>query len=109
MRYAAGQAGAVCVRVNRRECQGSVVDEIQRLSRKSVAVFVDLSGAKPNVLDETGYAHALKKPCIHICSTPLEKVPFDVHQWKTTKYPGVRLTNSAKSWPNGLRKSSRRP
>jgi hypothetical protein len=29
---------------------------------------------------------ALKKPCIHICSTSLEKLPFDVLQWKTTKY-----------------------
>jgi hypothetical protein len=89
MRYAAEQAGAVCTRVDRREFQGSVVDEIQRLIRKSVAVFVDLSEAKPNVLYETGYAHALKKPCIHICSTSLEKLPFDVLQWKTTKYsPG---------------------
>lgn len=89
MRYAAEQVGAVCTRVDRREFQGSVVDEIQRLIRKSVAVFVDLSEAKPNVLYETGYAHALKKPCIHICSTPMEKLPFDVFQWKTTKYnPG---------------------
>jgi hypothetical protein len=89
MRYAAEQVGAVCTRVDRREFQGSVVDEIQRLIRKSVAVFVDLSEAKPNVLYETGYAHALKKPCIHICSTPMEKLPFDVLQWKTTKYnPG---------------------
>ena len=89
MRYAAEQMGAVCTRVDRREFQGSVVDEIQRLIRKSVAVFVDLSEAKPNVLYETGYAHALKKPCIHICSTPMDKLPFDVLQWKTTKYnPG---------------------
>ncbi len=89
MSYAAEQAGAVCDRVDRREFQGNVVDEIQKLIRKSVAVFVDLSEAKPNVLYETGYAHALKKPCIHICSTPLEKLPFDVLQWKTTKYnPG---------------------
>jgi hypothetical protein len=89
MRYAAEQVGAVCDRVDRREFQGNVVDEIQKLIRKSVAVFVDLSEAKPNVLYETGYAHALKKPCIHICSTPLEKLPFDVLQWKTTKYnPG---------------------
>ncbi len=89
MRYAAEQVGAVCTRVDRREFQGSVVDEIQSLIRKSVAVFVDLSEAKPNVLYETGYAHALKKPCIHICSTPIEKLPFDVLQWKTTKYnPG---------------------
>ncbi|HXV84452.1 MAG TPA: hypothetical protein VEG60_31775 [Candidatus Binatia bacterium] len=89
MRYAAEQVGAVCDRVDRREFQGNVVDEIQKLIRKSVAVFVDLSEAKPNVLYETGYAHALKKPCIHICSTPLDKLPFDVLQWKTTKYnPG---------------------
>jgi hypothetical protein len=89
MRYAAEQVGAVCTRVDRREFQGNVVDEIQSLIRESIAVFVDLSEAKPNVLYETGYAHALKKPCIHICSTPLEKVPFDVYQWKTTKYnPG---------------------
>jgi hypothetical protein len=89
MRYAAAQIGAVCTRVDRREFQGSVVDEIQRLIRESIAVFVDLSEAKPNVLYETGYAHALKKPCIHICSTSLEKLPFDVLQWKTTKYnPG---------------------
>jgi hypothetical protein len=89
MRYAAEEVGAVCTRVDRREFQGNVVDEIQSLIRESIAVFVDLSEAKPNVLYETGYAHALKKPCIHICSTPLEKVPFDVYQWKTTKYsPG---------------------
>jgi hypothetical protein len=41
-----------------REFQGSVVDEIQRLIRQSVAVIVDLSEAKPNVLYEAGYAHA---------------------------------------------------
>ena len=89
MRYAAEQAGAVCDRVDRREFQGNVVEEIHRLIRKSVAVIVDLSEAKPNVLYETGYAHALKKPCIHICSTTVEKLPFDVAQWKTTFYqPG---------------------
>src|ERR687892_640884 len=89
MRYAAEQVGAVCDRVDRREFQGNVTDEIRRLIRRSIAVFVDLSEAKPNVLYETGYAHALKKPCIHICSTTVEKLPFDVAQWKTTLYhPG---------------------
>src|SRR5918996_5804064 len=86
MSYAAAQVGAVCDRVDRREFQGNVADEIQSMIRRSIAVFVDLSEAKPNVLYETGYAHALKKPCIHICSTPLEKLPFDVLQWKTTRH-----------------------
>ena len=89
MCYAAEQVGAVCDRVDRREFQGNVVAEIQRMIKSAAAVFVDLSEAKPNVLYEAGYAHALKKPCIHICSTPFEKIPFDVSQWKTTKYtPG---------------------
>ena len=89
MRYAAEQVGAVCDRVDRREFQGNVVDEVQAMIKSAVAVFVDLSEAKPNVLYEAGYAHALKKPCIHICSTPFEKIPFDIAQWKTTKYnPG---------------------
>jgi hypothetical protein len=89
MRHAAEQVGAVCDRVDRREFQGSVIDEVHRLIRKSIAVIVDLSESKPNVLYEAGYAHALRKPCIHICSTPMEKLPFDVGQWKTTTYhPG---------------------
>jgi len=86
MSYAAEQVGAVCDRVDRREFQGNVVDEIHRMIRKSVAVIVDLSESKPNVLYEAGYAHALKKPCVHICSTSLERLPFDVGQWKTTLY-----------------------
>ena len=86
MSHAAEQVGAVCDRVDRREFQGNVVDEIHRMIRKSVAVIVDLSESKPNVLYEAGYAHALKKPCVHICSTPVEKLPFDVAQWKTTLY-----------------------
>jgi hypothetical protein len=86
MRYAAEQVGAVCDRVDRREFQGNVIDEIHRLIRSSVAVIVDFSESKPNVLYEAGFAHALNKPCIHICSTPLDKLPFDVSQWKTSKY-----------------------
>ena len=62
------------------------MEEVHRLIRKSTAVIVDLSESKPNVLYEAGFAHALKKPCIHICSTALEKLPFDVAQWKTTPY-----------------------
>jgi len=89
MSYAAEQVGAVCDRVDRREFQGNVVEEVHRMIRRSSAVIIDLSESKPNVLYEAGFAHALKKPCVHICSTTLEKLPFDVAQWKTTRYePG---------------------
>ena len=89
MRYAAEQVDAVCDRVDRREFQGNIVDEINRLIKRSAAVFIDLSESKPNVLYEAGIAHTLKKPSIHLCSTSLNKLPFDVSQWKTTEYkPG---------------------
>lgn len=105
MRHAAEQVGAVCERVDRREFQGSVVDEVQRLIRKSIAVIVDLSESKPNVLYEAGYAHALKKPCIHICSTPIEKLPFDVSQWKTTPYHPGQTHKLAKDLAQRLKES----
>jgi hypothetical protein len=89
MSYAAEQVGAYCTRVDRREFQGNVIDEIQRLIRGSLAVFIDLSESKPNVLYEAGFAHALEKRCVHICSTPIDKLPFDVAGWQTTRYqPG---------------------
>jgi hypothetical protein len=86
MSHAAEQAGADCKRVDLKEFSGDIVTEIKRLIHSSVAVIVDLSEAKPNVLYEAGYAHALRKPTVHICSTPLAELPFDVRNWNTIPY-----------------------
>ena len=86
MAYAAESVGAVCERVDHEDFQGDVVDEIKRLIHRSVAVISDLSESKPNVLYETGFAHALSLPTVHICSTPLSQLPFDVRNWNTIEY-----------------------
>jgi hypothetical protein len=86
MSHAAEQVGADIKRVDRKEFSGDIVAEIKRLIARSVAVIVDLSEAKPNVLYEAGYAHALRKPVVHICSTPLSELPFDVRNWNTIAY-----------------------
>jgi len=86
MGYAAKKVRAVCKRVDRTEFSGDVVEEIERLIRASVAVIVDLSESKQNVLYEAGFAHALEKPTVHICSTNLALLPFDVRNWNTIKY-----------------------
>jgi hypothetical protein len=86
MSHAAEQVGADCKRVDLKEFSGDIVTEIKRLIHSSVAVIVDLSEARPNVLYEAGYAHALKKPTVHICSTPLSDLPFDVRNWNTIPY-----------------------
>jgi len=89
MTYAAEQADTTCLRVDKLEYSGDIVAEIQSLIRSSLAVIADLSEASPNVLYEAGFAHALKKPTIHICSTPLGDLPFDVAHWNTISYtPG---------------------
>lgn len=86
MAYAAEQVGAACQRVDRTEFTGDVVEEVRRQIVASIAVIVDLSESKPNVLYEAGYAHALDKPAVHICSTSTDKLPFDVRNWNTLEY-----------------------
>jgi hypothetical protein len=86
MSFAAEQMNAACKRVDRTEFSGDVVEEIKNLIRRSLGVVVDLSQAKPNVLYEAGYAHALGKPSVHISSTPLTDLPFDVRNWNTLTY-----------------------
>lgn len=86
MSYAAERVSAACTRVDRSEFSGDIVDEIRRLISESIAVIVDLSEAKANVLYEAGYAHALNKPTVHISSSPLAQLPFDVRNWNTLKY-----------------------
>ena len=86
MAYAADTVGAKCVRVDREMFSGNIMDTMFKMIKDAVAVIVDLSEAKPNVLYEAGFAHALRKPIIHICSTPLKKLPFDVAQWNTLPY-----------------------
>lgn len=86
MAGAAAAVGAGCTRVDEEEFTGDVVDEIQRLIHFSMLVIADLSESKPNVLYEVGYAHALKKPTVHICSTSLDDLPFDVRNWNTVVY-----------------------
>jgi len=71
------KADVVCKRVDSEVFSGSIIEKIKKLIRKSNVVIVDLSDAKPNVLYEAGFAHALRKPSIHITSTP-DNMPFHV-------------------------------
>jgi hypothetical protein len=53
---------------------------------RPIAVMADLSGSAPNVLFEVGFAFALGKPCVLVCSTPLNELPFDIRNQKTISY-----------------------
>jgi hypothetical protein len=83
---AAKDLNATCIRVDQEEFVGDIPSRIRKDIRRSSAVIVDLSGARPNVLYEAGFAHALGKPAVHICSTPIGQLPFDVSHNNTLVY-----------------------
>lgn len=84
--HAAEKVGAAAKRVDSDPYSGDVVERIKELIRSSAAVVADLSESRPNVLYEVGFAHALEKPTVAICSTPLSDLPFDVRNWNTLPY-----------------------
>jgi hypothetical protein len=86
MASACERVNLACRRVDKEEFTGDIVDRIHDMIRNCVGVIADLSESRPNVLYEVGYAHALGKPTVHICSTPLDELPFDVHGWSTVSY-----------------------
>jgi nucleoside 2-deoxyribosyltransferase len=86
MTYAAEGIEAACVRVDKEQFSGEIPAKLKQMLQESIAVIADLSEARPNVLYELGFAHALNKAVIHICSSPLEELPFDVRNWSTLSY-----------------------
>jgi len=86
MREAAKAVEAGCVRVDEVDYVGDVVEKIKNLIAESDAVIADLSESAPNVLFELGFAFALEKPCVLICATPLDELPFDIRNQKTISY-----------------------
>jgi hypothetical protein len=83
---AARRASAVCIRVDQNYLSQQILDAIHTEIRLSDLVVADLTNANPNVTYELGFAHALKKPSIHISATQPEYLPFDLRQWSTQYY-----------------------
>ena len=83
---AADSVQAVCERTDQMQFTGDIIAKIKQRIEHSDAVIVDLSESNPNVMYEAGFAHALNRPTIHVCSTVLKDLPFDVSTWPTISY-----------------------
>jgi hypothetical protein len=92
MTYAAQSVDAVCKRIDKEDFSGDIVSELKALIEKSVAVVADLSGARPNVLFELGYAQGIPRPTVQISSTSLDSLPFDVRNWSVISYVAGQTT-----------------
>lgn len=71
--------------------------------RESDAVIVDPSDSRPNVLYEAGYAEALGKPTVQICSTAVTALPFDVRNRPTIAYKKGQTLRLVRLLVNQLR------
>jgi hypothetical protein len=78
--------GAIAERVDHNGVAGAVVPQIKAMIKAARVVVADLSDSRPNVLHEVGYAEALRKPVIQICSTPTSDLPFNVRNNQTIIY-----------------------
>ena len=87
---AAEVIGGHAVRIDQIMHGQDAVTETQKQIRLCSAVVADISTGESDVLYELGYAHALDKPSIQICSTSYEDMPFMVRNRETILYrPGA--------------------
>lgn len=86
MAPAAKEVKASCVRLDLETYQGDIMIKVKEELESSIAIIADVTGANPNVIYEVGYAHALKKPTIHISANGLDKLPFDISSYRTIPY-----------------------
>jgi hypothetical protein len=69
----------------------SVQDIIEKEIRGSSIFIADVTGGRPNVLNEIGQAQALGKPIILISQESPEKAPFNIRNLQIKQYPKNNL------------------
>lgn len=77
---------AVVDRVDHTGRSGDVVQQIKAMIKAAQVVVADLSESRANVCHEVGYAEALGKPVVQICSTPVASLPFNLRNNQTISY-----------------------
>ena len=63
----------------------TIVSDIWEYTRKAELLLADLTGKNPNVLYESGLAHAIAKPVI-LMTGSLDDVPFDLRSLRIIEY-----------------------
>lgn len=92
IRGAADDVGLAAERVDQIDYIGDVVGRIRAGLSAARVVVADLTGQKPNVMYEMGWAHGHGIPVVPICADDLALLPFDVSHESTIKYELGRTT-----------------
>jgi len=79
--------GAYAERVDEQDFFGSIIQRVYNQISKADVIVSDMTGRKPNVFYETGYAHALDKQVI-LLTQKAEDIPFDLKDYPHIVYGG---------------------
>lgn len=85
IRPAIEEAGLECVRGDEIYTEQTIVQDIWKSIRNARVIVAELSGRNPNVMYETGLAHAIGKPIIML-TREQQDVPFDLRSLRYIYY-----------------------
>jgi len=77
---------------------GVVLDQIDKSIEEARVIVADLTGKNPNVMQEVGYARALRKPIVFISQDPHRELPFDTRHYRTQLYQMGDGLAALRSW-----------
>ena len=75
-----------CFRLDENRPAGRITDRLLSELRRAAICIADLTGCRPNVMWEVGYAMALHKPLI-IVTQQIDEMPFDLKDRRTRGRP----------------------
>ncbi len=82
-----------CFRLDETRPAGRITDRLLNELRAATFCVADLTGNRPNVMWEIGFAMALEKPII-IITQNLDELPFDIKDMQSIPYSRNHLSNS---------------
>jgi len=77
IKAACEEAGADCARVDEQFFLERILDRIYGQIERADLIIAEMTGHKPNVYYETGFAHGIGKP-VFLLTTSADDIPFDL-------------------------------
>jgi hypothetical protein len=82
-----------CFRLDESQPAGRITERLLREINSASFCVADLTGSKPNVMWELGYAMALGRPTV-IVTQRLADLPFDIRDMQSLEYDRTRLSST---------------
>jgi len=90
IQQASNESNLFCSRSDDEPIIGKVSEKIYESIRKADIIVSVMTERNANVFYETGYAHAIQKPTVHISENPRE-IPFDLQDYSHIIYKPTNL------------------